>query len=230
MEAGLPGRTVGGVDVQAIAPEMLPGRLAQWLAGHHPSHPLRVAVDAAPPARPGQLADATGAVLRALGRPVARVSDRWFWRQASLRLEYGHHDPMARYEQWLDTGALRREVLDRLGPDGDGRFLPTRWDPDRDRATRADYRQAEADAVLLLDGALLLGTGLPFDATVHIRLSPAALRRRMPAADAWMLPAFDRYEAEVGPARCADVLVLADDPAHPAARFGPAVNQRSASR
>lgn len=218
------------MDVQAISPEMLPGRLAEWLAGRHPPHPLRVAIDAAPPARPGQLADATGTVLRALGRPVARVSDHWFWRQASLRLEYGRHDPMARYEQWLDTGALRREVLDRLGPGGDGRFLPTRWDPDRDRATRADYQKAKADTVLLLDGALLLGTGLPFDATVHIRLSPAALRRRMPAADAWMLPAFDRYEAEVGPAGRADVLVLADDPAHPAARFGPAVSRRSASR
>ncbi|HEY9473037.1 MAG TPA: hypothetical protein VIS06_04190, partial [Mycobacteriales bacterium] len=191
-------------------------------AEQHPPHPLRVAVDAAPPARPGELADATGEALRALGRPVARVSARWFWRQASLRLEYGRHDAAARYERWLDTGALRREVLDRLGPGGDFRFLPSLWDPERDRATRAGYQQAEPRTVLLLDGALLLGTGLPFDVTVHIRLSAGALRRRTPPGDAWMLPAFERYDAEARPARHADVLVLGDDPAHPAARFGPA--------
>ncbi|HEX5497084.1 MAG TPA: hypothetical protein VFX70_21180 [Mycobacteriales bacterium] len=214
------------MDVRAVFPDALPGRIAEWLAGQYPPHPLRVAVDGAPPARPDELADAAGAALRILGRPVARVSARWFWRRASVRLEYGRHDPRARYERWLDTGALRREVLDPLGPGGDGRFLPTRWDPDRDRATREDYRSADPDTVLLLDGALLLGAGLPFDASVHIRLSPAALRRRLPPADAWMVPAFDRYETEVSPAGRADVLVLADDPAHPAIRLGPPVVSR----
>lgn len=221
---------MNGVEVRPISPGALPDRIARWLAEQFPPHPLRVAVDGAPPARPDDLADATGTALRARGRPVARVSARWFWRQASLRLEYGRRDAVARYERWLDTGALRREVLDRLGPGGDRRFLPSLWDPDRDRATRADYRQVEPHTVLLLDGALLLGADLPVDAIIHIRLSAGALRRRMPADDAWMLPAFERYDTEVRPADQADVLVLADDPTHPAVRFGPGLSRRPASR
>jgi hypothetical protein len=70
--------------------------------------------------------------------------------------------------------------------------------------------------VLLVDGALLLGRGLPFDLAVHARLSGPALRRRTPAEQAWTLPAYERYQREVGPERVADVVIRADDPRHPA--------------
>ena len=60
---------------------------------------------------------------------------------------------------------------------------------------------------------------VPFDVTVHLRLSAAALRRRTPEAEQWTLPAFERYEAEVGPADLADVVLLVDDPAHPAVQL-----------
>lgn len=70
--------------------------------------------------------------------------------------------------------------------------------------------------MLLLDGPLLLGQGLPFDLTVHLALTPAALRRRTDPAEHWTLPAFDRYAREALPEESADVLVRADDPRHPA--------------
>lgn len=202
-----------------VSPGLLPEVIAERLAALRPPHTLRVAVDGAPPAEPGRLADALVGPLRALGRPALRVGARWFMRQASLRLEYGRHDPQEFYDRWLDTPALRREVLDRLGPGGDGRYLPSLWDPERDRATRAGYRRAPDHAVLLVDGALLLGRSLPFDLTIHIRLSQAALLRRTSDAERWTLPAFDRYETEVRPADVADVLVRADDPRHPAVQF-----------
>jgi hypothetical protein len=147
---------------------------------------------------------------------VVRVSTRWFRRPASVRLEHGHRDPDAYYDGWLDAAALRREVLDRLGPGGDGRYLPTLWDPDRDRATRAGYATAPRGAVLLVDGPLLLGRGLPFDLTVHLRLSAAALARRTAPDRLWTLPAFARYEQEVRPGEVADAVVRVDDPRHPA--------------
>jgi hypothetical protein len=177
---------------------------------------VRVAVDGPDAADPGTLADSLVDPLRLRGRAVLRVGARWFRRPASVRLEYGHQDPDAYRDDWLDAGALRREVLDRLGPGGDGSYLPTLWDPERDRATRADYAAAPPDAVLLVDGPLLLGRGLPFDLTVHLRLSPAALERRTPAEARWTLPAFGRYEEEVRPAEVADVVVRVDDPRHPA--------------
>lgn len=56
----------------------------------------------------------------------------------------------------------------------------------------------------------------PFDLSVHLRLSPGALRRRTGAGERWTLPAFARYEDEVAPGGRADALVRADDPMHPA--------------
>ena len=84
-----------------------------------------------------------------------------FLRPASVRLERGRTDPDAYYDDRLDLAALRRVELDPLGPDGDGRWLPTLWDPDADRATRAGYETAPDKAVLILAGYLLLGRGLP---------------------------------------------------------------------
>jgi len=175
-----------------------------------------VALDGADAADPAGLADALIDPLRLRGRPALRVSTRWYWRPASVRLEHGHQDPDAYYDDWLDAAAVRREVLDRLGPGGDGRYLPTLWDAARDRATRAAYAVAPPGAVLLLDGPLLLGRGLPFELTVHLRLSPDALARRTPADLLWTLPAFARYEQEVRPGEAADVVVRLDDPRHPA--------------
>jgi hypothetical protein len=70
--------------------------------------------------------------------------------------------------------------------------------------------------VLLVPGALLLGVGLAFDAVVHLRVAPAARRRRTPPEQAWELPAYDRYDEEADPAALADAVVLADHPDRPA--------------
>jgi hypothetical protein len=143
-----------------------------------------------------------------------------FYRPASLRLEHGRTDPDARYTDWLDAGALTREVLGPLGPGGSGHYLPELWDLARDRAVRAPRQPGPAGGVLLVPGALLQGIGLPFDVVVHLRVAPAARRRRTPADQAWALPAFDRYDDEVDPVALADAVVLADHPDRPALVLG----------
>ena len=90
------------------------------------------------------------------------------------------------------------------------------WDVERDRAARAPRRPLPPGAVLLVPGSLLQGIGLPFDVTVHLRVSPAARVRRTAPEEAWELPAFDRYDDEVDPAALADAVVLADHPDRPA--------------
>lgn len=176
----------------------------------------RVLVDAHPAARPERLADALVAPLRAAGRPVARVRVRDFLRPRSLRLERGAHDPDALLDDWIDAGALNREVLTPLGPGGSGRYLPTLRDPETDRPTRAGYVDAPPGLVVVLDGALTLGRGLDLDLAVHLALRPATLRRLTPPEQAWTLPAYERYAAEAGPETVADLVVRADDPRHPA--------------
>lgn len=176
----------------------------------------RVAVDGPPAAEPWVLADTLVDPLRELGRDVVRVSTRDFLRPASLRYEFGRYDPDVYYDEWLDIGGLVREVLAPLERGGTGRVLPSLWDSALDRATRAEYTHLATGGVLLLDGSLLLGRGLPLDMTVHLMLSPAALARRTPDTDAWTLPAYARYEREADPVRTADVVIKTDDPRHPA--------------
>ncbi|MDT4939462.1 MAG: hypothetical protein QOG80_3133 [Pseudonocardiales bacterium] len=199
-----------------ITPERLIDELADRIAGtRRQGAALRVAIDGAAAAGTATFAAELVAPLRERGCPATVVRAETFWRDASLRLEYGHEDPDA-FLHWLDVPALRREVLDPLGPSGVGRFLPSLRDPATNRATRATPIDAEPNAVVLVAGALLFGSGLPFDYTVHLALTSGAVRRRTPSGEQWTLPALASYERETRPADLADLVVRLDDPARPA--------------
>lgn len=198
-----------------LPPEAVPEVVAELIGRRRPAHPLRVAVDGADPGEVELLTRLAGRWVAAAGRNALRVPTRLYLRPRSLRYEHGRQDPDAFYD-WLDADGLRREVLDPLGPDGDRLYLPGLRDPANDRATRVPYELAPVDAVVLVDGPLLLGRGLPFDLTVHVSVGPGALARRTPPEEGWTLAAFDRYAREVRPAEIADIVVRTDDQAHPA--------------
>ncbi|MCG8926115.1 uridine kinase [Lentzea sp. CC55] len=165
---------------------------------------VRVLVDGAPAAAPGVLADAVVEPLRALGRAVRRVSLEDFLRPASVRLEHGRTDSYSYRHDWFDYQGLRREVLD---PAVEGRVLPSLWNAATDRASRAEYVDLPENGVVLVDGTLMLDRWLPAELTVHLWLSPGALKRK--TAEEWTLPAFDDYEP------VADLFVRYDHPERP---------------
>jgi hypothetical protein len=207
------------VVVRSLTPEGLVAELAERIDGltdHDDPRVLRVLIDGAPAAGGVAVADALVAPLRERGRDGLRVQAASFLRAASVRLEHGRNDVQAFAEGWLDVGALRREVLDPLGPGGNRRWLSSLRDPVSDRATRETYRTAPDRAVLLLDGWLLLGRGFPGELTVHLSLGQGALERRTPAEERWTLPAFAAYAQHVRPEELADVVVRTDDPKRPA--------------
>ncbi len=198
-----------------VSPQLLADELVAEFASRHPgSHPLRVGLDAPACADLYPLLSLLDDRQRAIGRPVAIVPTRLFYRDASLRWEHGKADLDSFYDGWLDTGALQREVLRPLSVDGN--YLPSLRDPDSNRSTRAVPLQLPPNGVVLLIGELLLGHGLELDLTVHFSVSRQARRRQTPDDLQWTLPAHDRYELEVGPAGIADLVVRYDDPAHPA--------------
>ncbi|MEU4426765.1 uridine kinase [Actinoplanes sp. NPDC024001] len=201
--------------VRPVSFDVLVEDLADRLASRESDSRLRVAVDGAEAADPARLADALVDPLRVRGRPAVRVHTRDFLRPASLRLEFGRTNPDSFYTGWFDEAGLIREVLAPAAPDGSGRILLRLWDAAVDRAAREPYSTLPANAIVLVSGPLLLGSGLPFDFTVHLELSAAALARRTAADDHWTLPAFRRYTAEVAPETFADVVVRLDDPRHP---------------
>jgi hypothetical protein len=203
------------VRVTPVSPDalrdLLVERITEVSAGW-----VRVAIDGAPAAEPDRWARELVEPLRAAGRPALHVRAADFLRPASVRWEFGRTDPDSYYDGWLDLAGLRREVLEPLQPGGSGRVLPSLWNPVTDRATRAGYQTVPPGGVVLLSGDLLLGSGLPIEYAVHLHLSAAALARRTPPELAWTLPAYARYEHEVGPASFADLVVRLDDPRHPA--------------
>jgi hypothetical protein len=202
--------------VRPVSFDRLVTELADDLAARDPAARLRVAVDGAPAADPAGLADALIDPLRVRGRPAVRINTEDFLRPASVRLEFGRQNSDTFYAGWTDEPGLRREVLDPAGPGGSGRVIIKLWNSRTDRATREPYSTLPPNAVLLVSGPLLLGAGLPFDVTVHLSMSAAALRRRTAEDLRWTLPAYERYRDEVDPASFADVVVRLDDPRHPA--------------
>jgi len=220
-------RDHGHVQLEPITWERLTESLADRIAAPPPEERgpsptptpgpwRRVAVDGAPPVRTGAFADRLAGALRVRGLPAQVIAADDFLRAASLRFEFGKQDPDAYYDVWYDTGALWREVFDPLEPDGDGRVLPDLRAASADRPTRSPRVQLPAGGVMLLHGPFLLGRWFPFDLSVHLGLSAGALERQTEEGERWKLPAFARYDEEVGPARTADVFVRAEDPRRPA--------------
>ncbi|MHA6800377.1 nucleoside/nucleotide kinase family protein [Bounagaea algeriensis] len=177
---------------------------------------LRVAVDGASGLGTGELADELVAPLRTRGRETVRVRMRDYLRSASLRLEFGQQDPESYYSGWFDLAGLQREVLDPAAEGGRGTVLPALWDAERDRSPRMARVPLPPRGVVLVDGPLLLGAGLPFDFAVHLGVPDAALPKRVPDDEQWTLPALHRYGAEVLPERCVDVAVRVDRSERPA--------------
>ena len=155
------------------------------------------------------LADSLVPLLLAAGRPALRVSAGDFQRPAGERFEWGREDEESFRTRWLDAGSLEREVLSRTDA-----YLPALWDAEHDRSARRSRVPLPDRAALLVDGVLLLGRGLTADLTVHLALSPGALRRR--GVPNWQLPAFATYARTVRPEQVCDVLVRAEDPRRPA--------------
>ncbi len=181
---------------------------------------VRLLIDGGPPTRPVELGARVVAQLRARGRAALLVAAADYLRPASVRLEYGREDPDEFLDGWLDESGLRREALDPAGPGGNGRVLARLWDATADRAYRETPTVLPADGIVVLAGALLLGRGLPCEVAVHLRMSPTALARNLPATEQWTLPAYARYESERDPQGRADLVVLADHPDRPAMRTG----------
>lgn len=175
---------------------------------------VRVIVDGPRCAHTGPIADDLVEPLRAAGHPVIRASSASFLRDASLRLEYGHQDVESYYSGWVDLAALRRELLAPAETAGRATVITSLRDPVTNRSTRTQPIAVGPGSVVILDGEMLLGAGLPAEFVVHISVSPAARRRHTDPQWAWTLPALHRYDAEVDPAGLADLVVRADDPRH----------------
>lgn len=179
----------------------------------------RVGVDGAVDADTLWYAEHLAQALRDAARPVLLTTWQGFWRPRSLRYEFGRDDPDAYLDGWLDVPGLYREVLEPLDAPTGRRWVPSLYDPETDRASRARREDVADDAVLVLAGSFLLTDTLRwgFDAVVHLTTSEAAIRRRVPEQDSnRVVGGWQRYLATEDPAEAATAVLRCEDPRHPA--------------
>lgn len=122
-----------------------------------PRRPGRVRVGVDGPDGSGKtvLADELAEELRSRGRDVVRASADDFHQVRALRHARGRDDPEGMWLDSYDYGRLRRDVLDPLGPGGDGRASLRAHDLATDAVLEPAWEQAPAGAVLVLDGLFL---------------------------------------------------------------------------
>lgn len=202
--------------------EML-GRLADAVGSVAAGHPTRVAVDGPPAAGKTTLADELAVVLRARGCVVIRATIEGFLVPQAQRYRRGEYSAEACYFDNHDYDALKRVLLDPLGPSGDRQFRHAVYDRTTDSAVSPPFATAADDAVLVFDGVFLMRPELfhcwelrifvaaTFEETIQRALTRE--RERMPAADIerrWReryIPSQELYFSAARPYEHADIVV-----------------------
>lgn len=211
-------------------------RLSAALASLSTAHPLRVAIDGPPAAGKTRLGDELGERLQLAGRPVIRTSADRFMFQRAMRYRQGVDSALGCYEDSFNYEALRRELLDPLGPAGDRVFRDAIYDWDADAEDALAQAVACPDAVLVVDGVFLQRPQLRgcWDFVVYVTAEDETLfararvrdSRRLTSGDEAQrrfeqryLPAQELYRAQARPVEKADVVVDNDELGHPRWRF-----------
>ncbi|GAA2846699.1 cytidylate kinase family protein [Nonomuraea rubra] len=208
-------------------------RLAEAIRSVTTAHPLRVAIDGPPAAGKTTLADEVAVVLRAQGRDVIRATIDDFLVPRAQRYRRGRYSAEGCYFDAHDHAALRRVLLDPLGPGGDRRFRHTAYDRATDTPSSPPPTTAPADAVLLFDGVFLLRPELvdrwdlrifvsvPFEQTVARARDRGATLAESPAdiERSWRnryIPSQQLYFATARPTDHANIIVYNDQLQRPA--------------
>ena len=182
---------------------------------------VRVGIDGVDGAGKTTLADELRDRLPPSGRPVIRASVDGFHHPRPVRYRLGRYSPEGFYRDSYDYAALRRLLLDPLGPGGTGRFRRAIFDVDADVAVDAPEERAAPGSILLLDGMFLHRPELrdAWDLSVFLRVewtrnhrlrgatgAPARVDPEAPATRRY-LDGQRLYFRECAPWECASIVV-----------------------
>jgi uridine kinase len=207
-------------------------RLTETVGNVTLAHPTRVAIDGPPAAGKTTLGDELALALRAQGRDVIRASIEGFLLPRAQRYRRGEYSAEGCYHDSFDFEALRRVLLDPLGPGGDRRFQRAVYDRSTDEMSSLPPSEAPADAVLLFDGVFLLRPELRelWDLRIFVSAGFDVALDRARSRDVAVFgtataverrhreryrPSQQFYFDAVHPTERADVVVHNDEPAHP---------------
>jgi uridine kinase len=130
-------------------------QLAASIAALRLNHPTRVAFDGVDGSGKTTLADELVEPIRRAGREVIRASVDGFHNPRAARYARGPDSAEGYFLDSFDYAAVKRELLEPLGPGGGGKFRTAIFDYRTDRPVESPQRAASRDAVLLFDGVFL---------------------------------------------------------------------------
>ncbi|WP_053204817.1 uridine kinase [Jiangella muralis] len=205
--------------------------IATTLRARDPGHPVRVAVDGPDAAGKTTFADELAATLDGV-RPVIRLGVDDFHQPPEVRSRRGPLSAEGYYLDAFDLDAIRDDVLRPLGPGGDRRYLRSTFDYRAGRPTERATAEAPPDAVVIVDGVLLLRPELrdAWELSVYLHVEPDETLRRAVVRDRDLfggeqrvverythryLPAQALYRERDRPLDRADLVVDHTDPARP---------------
>src|SRR5262249_40321170 len=136
---------------RATVLDELAARLSRVSLGH----PVRVAIDGRTASGKTTLADEIAALVRGKGRLVIRTSIDGFHRPKAERYARGRHSAEGYYYDARDLAAVRRLLLDPLGPQGNRLYRTQSFDLENDLPVEQEPQLAPADALLVVDGTFL---------------------------------------------------------------------------
>ncbi|MEQ9504955.1 MAG: hypothetical protein RLO80_01705 [Hyphomonas sp.] len=194
--------------------------------------PLRVAVDGRTACGKSTFARALSAKLAERGRRVLHTTIDGFHNPKSVRYARGRLSAEGYYRDARDLAAIRRELLDPLGPGGSYVVRTGTFDLDADLPKTVEALQVPADTILIVDGTFLARPELApaWDVHIFLRTSRTMARNSGIARDCQAggarqqveanydrryLPAFDLYVAEADPEDGADMIIDLEDFASP---------------
>jgi uridine kinase len=198
--------------------------LADMIARISLGRPVRVAIDGRTASGKTTLSDELAALLEKGGRPTIRTSIDGFHRPKAERYARGRFSAEGYYHDARDLLAIRKLLLDPLGPEGNLLYRTASFDLDLDRPVEQEPQQAPADAILIVDGTFLqrLELAAGWDLTVFVATSESVAEGRGTERDAVRLggrdvarqlyaqryrPAFALYESLCNPETQADAVV-----------------------
>ena len=210
--------------------------VAHRLAAIKLPHPLRVGIDGVSASGKTVLADELAVVLREMNREVIRAGMDGFHHPPEIRHRRGSMSVEGYVDDSFDYQAVRKSVLDPLGPEGSLSYLPEVFDHGTETAKQSDLVFASSDAILLFEGVMLFRKEIvnAFDYRILVDTSFEVALERAKTRDLKhfgnmhtlldkytrrFFPGQKRYLAEYRPAAKANVIMANDDPDHPELKF-----------
>ncbi|MCP3799408.1 AAA family ATPase [Allokutzneria sp. A3M-2-11 16] len=217
--------------MSASRPEVV-GRLVEWLTRIDLARPVRVAIDGPDAAGKTTLA---AEIAEALGSRALRISADDFHRPAQERLRRGPLSAEGYFMDAFDVPALRREVLEPLGPQGNRQYRTAVWDHLTNTSRSDPRRVAARDAIVLVDGVFLLREELRdcWDVRIFVEVREDEQLRRAVERDTEIFgtaervreryavryrPAHELYWNSARPTEQADIVIDNTDPGGPVIR------------